>query len=280
MEDVNGKQIKIVFTDVDGTLLDAEHRVIPEACASVQKLAQLGIPLVLVSARMPEGLTTIQREMGFTGPLVCYSGAYVLDEQGAELLSHPIDIDTACEIKQFLDCELPGLTCSEYGYHTWICDDDQDPRIQNEERITTLKAQNARLRDVFGLTGIHKFLLMGEPDEMEVAEKRIAAAYPQLAVALLGHPLRGHEREGVQGRGGAGCVPALRHGPFRGRSVWRRAQRHRYARRRARKLRHGQRPRRSQAGCSACDALLKRGEWLGAHPRGTPSSPSSRSGVI
>lgn len=183
MEDVNGKQIKIVFTDVDGTLLDAEHRVIPEACASVQKLAQLGIPLVLVSARMPEGLTTIQREMGFTGPLVCYSGAYVLDEQGAELLSHPIDIDTACEIKQFLDCELPGLTCSEYGYHTWICDDDQDPRIQNEERITTLKAQNARLRDVFGLTGIHKFLLMGEPDEMEVAEKRIAAAYPQLAVA-------------------------------------------------------------------------------------------------
>lgn len=183
MEDVNGKQIKIVFTDVDGTLLDAEHRVIPEACASVQKLAQLGIPLVLVSARMPEGLTTIQREMGFTGPLVCYSGAYVLDEQGAELLSHPIDIDTACEIKQFLDCELPGLTCSEYGYHTWICDDDQDPRIQNEERITTLKAQNARLRDVFGLTGIHKFLLMGEPDEVEVAEKRIAAAYPQLAVA-------------------------------------------------------------------------------------------------
>lgn len=183
MEDVNGKQIKIVFTDVDGTLLDAEHRVIPEACASVQKLAQLGIPLVLVSARMPEGLTTIQREMGFTGPLVCYSGAYVLDEQGAELLSHPIDIDTACEIKQFLDCELPGLTCSEYGYHTWICDDDQDPRIQNEERITTLKAQNARLRDVFGRTGIHKFLLMGEPDEMEVAEKRIAAAYPQLAVA-------------------------------------------------------------------------------------------------
>lgn len=183
MEDVNGKQIKIVFTDVDGTLLDAEHRVIPEACASVQKLAQLGIPLVLVSARMPEGLTTIQREMGFTGPLVCYSGAYVLDEQGAELLSHPIDIDTACEIKQFLDCELPGLTCSEYGYHTWICDDDQDPRIQNEERITTLKAQNARLRDVFGRTGIHKFLLMGEPDEVEVAEKRIAAAYPQLAVA-------------------------------------------------------------------------------------------------
>ena len=182
MQDVNGNEIKIVFTDVDGTLLDAEHRVIPEACVTVQRLAQLGIPLVLVSARMPEGLTTIQSAMGFTGPLVCYSGAYVQDERGAKLLSHVIDIDTACEIKQFLDRELPGLTCSEYGFHTWICDDDRDPRIQNEERITSLKAERAALRDAFSHVGIHKFLLMGEPAEIEAAEKRIAAAYPQLAV--------------------------------------------------------------------------------------------------
>ncbi len=182
MEEVNGKRIRIVFTDVDGTLLDAEHRVIPEACATVQGLARLGIPLVLVSARMPEGLTTIQRAMGFSGPLVCYSGAYVLDEQGRKLLSRPIDIDTACEIKRFLDRELPGLTCSAYGYHTWICDDDRDPRIQNEERITTLKAETARLRDAFSQVGIHKFLLMGEPAEIEAAEKRVAQAYPQLAV--------------------------------------------------------------------------------------------------
>ncbi|MDM8301962.1 Cof-type HAD-IIB family hydrolase [Collinsella tanakaei] len=175
--------IRIVFTDVDGTLLDAEHRVIPEACPTVQALVGRGVPFVLVSARMPEGLTTIQRAMGFSGPLICYGGAYVLDEEGNELLSHPIDLETAYEIKEFLDKKFPHLCCSEYGFHTWACDDDSDPRIQNEERITTLKAQRADMRTAFDERGIHKFLLMGDPDDIECAERDIAQAYPQLTVA-------------------------------------------------------------------------------------------------
>lgn len=183
MNYAHAHDIRIVFTDVDGTLLDAEHRVIPEACPTVQALVELRIPFVLVSARMPEGLTTIQRAMGFSGPLICYGGAYVLDEEGNELLSHPIDMETACEVKAFLDSEFPHLCCSEYGFHTWACDDDSDPRIQNEERITTLKAQCADMRTAFDERGIHKFLLMGDPDDIERAESDIAQAYPQLTVA-------------------------------------------------------------------------------------------------
>ena len=183
MNYAHAHDIRIVFTDVDGTLLDAEHRVIPEACPTVQALVELGIPFVLVSARMPEGLTTIQRAMGFSGPLICYGGAYVLDEEGNELLSHPIDMETACEVKAFLDSEFPHLCCSEYGFHTWACDDDSDPRIQNEERITTLKAQCADMRTAFDERGIHKFLLMGDPDDIERAESAITQAYPQLTVA-------------------------------------------------------------------------------------------------
>ena len=183
MNYAHAHDIRIVFTDVDGTLLDAEHRVIPEACPTVRALVELGIPFVLVSARMPEGLTTIQRAMGFSGPLICYGGAYVLDEEGNELLSHPIDMETACEVKAFLDSEFPHLCCSEYGFHTWACDDDSDPRIQNEERITTLKAQCADMRTAFDERGIHKFLLMGDPDDIERAESDITQAYPQLTVA-------------------------------------------------------------------------------------------------
>ena len=173
---------KIVFTDVDGTLLDAEHRVIPAARPVVQRVCRDGIPFVLVSARMPEGLTTIQSEMGFTGPLVCYGGAYVLDEDGRELLSRPIDFAEALEVKKFLDADLPDLCCSEYGFHTWACDDDTDPRIRNEERITTLKALRVPLAEAFDERGIHKFLLMGEPDQIEAAEARVGAAYPDLVV--------------------------------------------------------------------------------------------------
>lgn len=179
---------KIVFTDVDGTLLDHEHRVVPASAQAVRLLCERGIPFVLVSARMPEGLTTIQRELGFTGPLVCYSGAYVLDEAGNELLSRPIEMGTARRLKAFLDEELPQVCCSEYGFHTWACDDDTDPRIRNEERITTLKALRAPLDEAFDERGVHKFLLMGEPDEISAAEARVAEAFPEL-VAVQSSPI-------------------------------------------------------------------------------------------
>ena len=44
----------VVFSDVDGTILDAEHRVSPRTTAAARELAARGVPLVLVSARMPE----------------------------------------------------------------------------------------------------------------------------------------------------------------------------------------------------------------------------------
>lgn len=179
---------KIVFTDVDGTLLDHEHRVVPESAQAIRLLQERGIPFVLVSARMPEGLMTIQHELGFDGPLVCYSGAYVLDEQGRELLSRPIDLSVARRLKVFLDTELPQVCCSEYGYHTWACDDDADPRIQNEERITTLKALRASMDEAFDSRGVHKFLLMGEPDQIELAERTVADAFPEL-VAVRSSPI-------------------------------------------------------------------------------------------
>lgn len=180
MASIETAPFDIVFTDVDGTLLDAEHQVIEKSRPVIQGLAPKGIPFVLVSARMPEGLYTIQNEIGFDGPLVCYSGAYVLDSKGDELLSKPIALDEALSFKAFLDTELPELCCSEYGFHTWACDDDTDPRIMNEERITTLKAMRASLGEAFDEKGIHKFLLMGDPDQIAAAQQRISTAFPNL----------------------------------------------------------------------------------------------------
>lgn len=180
MEQKNTVAFDAVFTDVDGTLLDAEHRVIAASRPVIQKLTRMGVPFVLVSARMPEGLSTIQHEIGFEGPLVSYSGAYVLDARGHELLSKPIGIDEARDLKGFLDAELPDICCSEYGFHVWACDDDTDPRIMNEERITTLKALRAPLDEAFDERGVHKFLLMGAPGQIAEAQRKIASAYPGL----------------------------------------------------------------------------------------------------
>ncbi len=176
-------QPKIVFTDVDGTLADAHHQPIPADAELIARVIARGVPFCLVSARSPEGLYPFQRTLGFTGPLVCFSGAYVLDEQGRELASRVIPTQDAVGIYDYLRRELPEVCVNTYGFHDWICADRSDPRVRHEEDIVHAEARETEdLLGTFGDRGVHKFLLMGEPDQILAAEKTVAAAYPRLNV--------------------------------------------------------------------------------------------------
>ena len=78
---------KIVFSDIDGTVLTSQHEVTCQTKEAVKKLVAKDIPFVLVSARMPEAIYPITEDMGIKMPIICYSGAYVLDREGRELAS-------------------------------------------------------------------------------------------------------------------------------------------------------------------------------------------------
>ena len=175
-------QVGIVLTDVDGTLVDNEHHPIPASAEVICRVAAR-IPFCLVSARSPEGLYPIQRQLGFAGPMACFSGAYVLDHEGNELYSSVIPTADALEIKRYLEGELPRICAATYGFHHWIVDDRSDPRIVREEYF--VQAQSVESRDLagtFGDGGVHKFLLMGEPKDIVAAQATVAARYPDLNV--------------------------------------------------------------------------------------------------
>lgn len=173
---------RIVFTDVDGTLLDHEHRVRPRTAEVASGLTRHGIPFVLVSARMPEALYPVQRDLGISGPLVCYSGAYVLDEDGDELMSRTIGLARAVEVGHLVASKLPDVCCSAYGFHVWACGDRTDPRIAHEEHVVHTTAEAATLEDAFDERGVHKFLLMGQPDQVLAAEHLLGTSCPDLTV--------------------------------------------------------------------------------------------------
>ena len=172
----------VVFSDVDGTLLDKDHRVSPRTVAAARVLCEHGIPLVLVSARMPEALDEIRRTLGNVGPVVCYGGAYVLDGDGAELLSRPIGIGRALEVRDFVTREAPDLCCMAYGYHAWVTSDRSDPRVRREEKIVGVTSTEGALEEHFSDRGLHKLLLAGEPASIERVERVAGAAFPSLTV--------------------------------------------------------------------------------------------------
>ncbi|MGE4452995.1 MAG: Cof-type HAD-IIB family hydrolase [Sphaerochaeta sp.] len=91
-------ECKLICTDIDGTLLDPNHRISERTKEAIVKAHRKGIIIALVSGRIASSLTIIQQELGISGPLGCFNGALVLDEDRKELEAHPIRCDQLSEV--------------------------------------------------------------------------------------------------------------------------------------------------------------------------------------
>ena len=74
--------IRLIATDLDGTLLRPDGSVSPRTVAALQRVREVGIVVVLVSARPPRVMRQIAQAAGIGGLALCCNGAllYDLDE--------------------------------------------------------------------------------------------------------------------------------------------------------------------------------------------------------
>ncbi len=165
--------IRLIISDIDGTILDNQHQVDPDLKDIIPLLNREQIPFVLASARSPLGMEPIARELGLgDNPLACYNGALVIkgDPQAYEtIIEHPLDKK---EIRTFLElvkAEFPSVSINLYSGKDWIAD-RLDKWVQIEAAITGEQPviQNVLLPVLDVLSPIHKLLLI---DEAPVIQK-------------------------------------------------------------------------------------------------------------
>lgn len=176
-------EYKIIFSDIDGTLLDSRHRISPDTKAKIRCLDGLGIPFVLVSARMPAGVKPIRDMLGIQTPMISYSGALIQDGAGAVLYSRQLPKEQAREVRALLLQSFPSICCNAYGGSRWLVDDMENPWVQNEQKITGLTPETGGMERLISENeGIHKLLLMGEADEIRQIEQALRPRYPELEI--------------------------------------------------------------------------------------------------
>ena len=112
--------IKAVFSDVDGTLLNASHRVTPKTGEWIHKILKSGIHFVIVSARSPSGIYPIMRRNDLHCALIAYSGALIMDEERNVLYSRQIDRQTALRIEAFIREQGYDLSICIYSGDDWL----------------------------------------------------------------------------------------------------------------------------------------------------------------
>ena len=171
----------IVFLDIDGTLLDSRHQVMPCTRSHLQQLQQRGVPIILCSARPPKGVDLVARQAGLRGPVACYNGGLIIDEDHTILRDAGIDIRLAMDFRTFAAERFPDLVVSAYLYNVWLAEDPQDPLIRQESEISGCTPLKGTIEQVaFAASHIHKLLCMGDAMRIRALQKEVSERFPQL----------------------------------------------------------------------------------------------------
>lgn len=178
----------IVFLDIDGTLLNSEHQVMPCTLDRLRYLHRRGVPIVLCSARPPEGVNLVAGQVGVQGPKACYNGGLIFDEHSTILRDVGIDIRLAMDFKRFVAERFPDLVVSAYLYNVWLAEAPRHLMIVQEAEISGCTPLRGSLEQAASAAGhVHKLLCMGDPMRIRALQNEVTKQFPQL-MALRSKP--------------------------------------------------------------------------------------------
>jgi Cof subfamily protein (haloacid dehalogenase superfamily) len=114
--------VRMVATDLDGTLLDPSGEVTDRTAKAVAAAREAGIHVVPITGRPPQAMWHLAEQAGL-GPFgVCSNGAAIVDLDSRRVIEvEPIAGDIADGLVDLLRSELPGvlLACDDLDFFTY-----------------------------------------------------------------------------------------------------------------------------------------------------------------
>jgi Cof subfamily protein (haloacid dehalogenase superfamily) len=166
--------IKLICSDIDGTLLD-KNRELSLKTKAVFRALKGNYPCVLISSRMPKSLRQLQAELGIhKDPIIAYNGSLILWGDQT-LFSQEIPFSLLEKMMNYIE----GTTIHLSLYHKdeWVVPADDywakreahntkvDPSIAPLEQTLA----NWKKREICA----HKVMCMGEEEEIEVLYQQL-----------------------------------------------------------------------------------------------------------
>lgn len=166
----------MLCSDLDGTLLSTKNDVSAETITAIARIKSK-MDVVLVSARMPQGITYVQDRLQITNqPIICYNGALVL-HQNKTLFSTTIPIAVVKAISNTTKAHQAHLGL--YAYHEWHvpCHTERvQKEIFNTKTNPTYTPTETTLSDWKNKEiGVHKIMIMGASKETVDAHQKIVS---------------------------------------------------------------------------------------------------------
>ncbi|URZ02265.1 Cof-type HAD-IIB family hydrolase [Clostridium felsineum] len=170
-------KFKMICLDIDGTLLNSEHKISQNTKEAIRiAINEKNIPVILVSARMPKGILFLLKELNVSQPIICYSGALVMDDKTNIISNVTIPI---------IDVEAVFKFAKEIGIHVSLYRNDEwyiekiDKWAKQESEITNISPSIIDFHNLFHAwkqkdSGPNKILCMAEPNELKLLYTKIS----------------------------------------------------------------------------------------------------------
>ena len=118
--------IKVIASDMDGTLLGDDHKPAPETLAAVQRACDSGIRFMIATGRNFPGAMAELKDCGLICDYIVSSGAEVRNPRQQVVAVHPISMEL---------CRTIYEEIKDYPISVTFCTDGNDYKIGTPEEI-------------------------------------------------------------------------------------------------------------------------------------------------
>ena len=158
--------IRLLVSDIDGTLVTKEKALTPAVRAAAVRLADHGVKLVLVSSRPPHGVEVFASALGLDTPRAGFNGGVFTSPDGTVLQARLLDSATAQETLDYLRSRqiAPWLFTTD----EWLLTKPDGDYVDWEQQ--TVKMQPRTVADFAGVMEQAGKIMAASKDFAKLAE--------------------------------------------------------------------------------------------------------------
>jgi Cof subfamily protein (haloacid dehalogenase superfamily) len=134
---MSGSAVRLVLSDVDGTLVTSQKVLTPRAIRAVEKLHDAQILFAITSARPPGGLEMFFAPLGLTTPLAAFNGGLMINRDWHILQEFNIPDDLATPIIEVFQSH--DVSVWVYRGMDWLVLDLKGPHVEHEAHAIHLE---------------------------------------------------------------------------------------------------------------------------------------------
>jgi len=122
--------IRLLISDVDGTLVRRDKSLSPANVSAARRLAENGVAMSLISARPTSGIVALAAALDLDGPFGAFNGGTLFDRSG--VIGAPARLDPAVAQRLLAILDAAAIDIWLYARGHWYVRDIANPHIPRE----------------------------------------------------------------------------------------------------------------------------------------------------